>query len=571
MYILGLHNSYLSGAALYHNDELIGAVSEERFKRIKNYRGIPTHSIEYLLKKVNIKLKDIDSFCYAMISDIYPEKEEFANLLEDTKNTSLFWKINPSKGFERIESEIEWNKKYLGEYHNWLSKNNIEKGKSFQYDHHLIHASGALFSSPFDRKQEILIFTADGKGGFKSSSFNYWDGQKLIAKSYSSSFHSLGYFYGTITRLLGFKSERHEGKVTGLAAHGDPEKLAPLFRKFIECKDGKINISPSEYYLPWFVSTQELPAYKDIIKNFSAEDIAAGAQKILEEVICQWIETNINEISCQPIPVCLSGGLFGNVKLNQKIKSIKNVKSLFVMPAMGDGGLPLGACLLHKYYNNQNFWINEPLMSIGPKFTSEEFKSAINNQFDVSEPEDLLVEMTSLFNKDRIIGYFEGGMEFGPRALCNRSILANARDKDINNSLNKRLSRSEFMPFAPVTTDKLANLCFKNISQFDYTFPYMTCTVEVTEEFKKLCPAAVHIDGTARPQIVTEKSNPFIYKLINNFYDEYGDLCLINTSFNLHEEPIVCTPADALRALKLNAVDILTGYGQIIRNKVSHN
>ena len=172
MYILGLHNSYLSGAALYHNDELIGAVSEERFKRIKNYRGIPTHSIEYLLKKVNIKLKDIDSFCYAMISDIYPEKEEFANLLEDTKNTSLFWKINPSKGFERIESEIEWNKKYLGEYHNWLSKNNIEKGKSFQYDHHLIHASGALFSSPFDRKQEILIFTADGKGGFKSSSFN---------------------------------------------------------------------------------------------------------------------------------------------------------------------------------------------------------------------------------------------------------------------------------------------------------------------------------------------------------------------------------------------------------------
>ena len=569
MYILGLHNSYLSGATLYHDDNLIGAASEERFTRIKNYRGIPVNSIEYLLKKAKIELNDIDAFCYAMISDIYPDKEEFADILKDTKNTSLYWKNSPAKGFERIESEIEWNKKYLGEYDNWLNKNNIDRERSFQYDHHLIHASGALFSSPFKSDQEILIFTADGKGGFKSSTFNYWDGKKLITKSYSSSFHSLGYFYGTITRLLGFKSERHEGKVTGLAAHGDPEKLAPLFREFINCKDGKINIKPSKYYLPWFVSTEELPAYKDIINDFSSEDIAAGAQKILEEVICEWIETNIKNSSNKPMPVCLSGGLFGNVKLNQKIKSLKNVESLFVMPAMGDGGLPLGACLLHKYNNKQNFWINTPLMSIGPEFTSEEFKSSIDDHFDVHEPEDLLNEITSLLNKDMIIGYFEGGMEFGPRALCNRSILANARDKDINNTLNKRLSRSDFMPFAPVTTDRLANLCFKNISKFDHTFPYMTCTVEVTDAFSKSCPAAVHIDGTARPQIVTENSNPFVYKLINTFYDLFGDLCIINTSFNLHEEPIVCTPNDALRALKLNAVDVLTAYSQIITNKVS--
>ena len=569
MYILGLHNSYLSGAALYHDDNLIGAASEERFTRIKNYRGIPVNSIEYLLKKAKIELNDIDAFCYAMISDIYPDKEEFADILKDTKNTSLYWKNSPAKGFERIESEIEWNKKYLGEYDNWLNKNNIDRERSFQYDHHLIHASGALFSSPFQSDKEVLIFTADGKGGFKSSTFNYWDGKKLITKSYSSSFHSLGYFYGTITRLLGFKSERHEGKVTGLAAHGDPEKLAPLFREFINCKDGKINIKPSKYYLPWFVSTEELPAYKDIINDFSSEDIAAGAQKILEEVICEWIETNIKNSSNKPMPVCLSGGLFGNVKLNQKIKSLNNVESLFVMPAMGDGGLPLGACLLHKYNNKQNFWINTPLMSIGPEFTSEEFKSSIDDHFDVHEPEDLLNEITSLLNKDMIIGYFEGGMEFGPRALCNRSILANARDKDINNTLNKRLSRSDFMPFAPVTTDRLANLCFKNISKFDHTFPYMTCTVEVTDAFSKSCPAAVHIDGTARPQIVTENSNPFVYKLINTFYDLFGDLCIINTSFNLHEEPIVCTPNDALRALKLNAVDVLTAYSQIITNKVS--
>ena len=136
MYILGLHNSYLSGAALYHEDNLIGAVSEERFTRIKNYRGIPLNSIEYLLKKAKIKLNDINAFCYAMISDIYPDKEEFADILKDTKNTSLFWQNSPAKGFERIESEIEWNKKYLGEYNTWLNKNNIDRERSFQYDHH---------------------------------------------------------------------------------------------------------------------------------------------------------------------------------------------------------------------------------------------------------------------------------------------------------------------------------------------------------------------------------------------------------------------------------------------------
>ena len=183
----------------------------------------------------------------------------------------------------------------------------------------------------------------------------------------------------------------------------------------------------------------------------------------------------------------------------------------------------------------------------------------------IKEYSEIKNEAAKFLNDGKIIGYFDGRMEFGPRALCNRSIIANARDRDINNSLNKRLSRSEFMPFAPVTTDDLASLCFKNILKNDPTFPFMTCTVEVTDLFAEKCPAVVHIDMTARPQIVTKESNPFIYGLINYFYKKYGDLCLINTSFNLHEEPIICTPKDAIRALKLNAVDLILTSNHTIR------
>ena len=339
VYTLGLQNANVAGSALFKDNVLIGAVSEERFTREKNCRGIPENSINYLLKEAGITLKRVDEFCYAMISNIYPKEEEINQVINDAKALSMYWSNNPGKGFERIQSEIRWNKKYINEYFDWLKSNSIEREKSFEYDHHLSHASGALFSSPFDKAEKSIVFTADGKGGFRSSSVNFWDGNTLETRSYSSSFHSFGYFYGTITKILGFKPKRHEGKVTGLAAHGDPSKLINTFREFIKCIDGKIIFEPSDYYLPWFVEIKELPKYKHILSNFSREDIAAAAQQIWEEVVCEWIEFNINVISSKQLNVCISGGLFGNVKLNQKIKSLRQVKNLFAMPAMGDVGL----------------------------------------------------------------------------------------------------------------------------------------------------------------------------------------------------------------------------------------
>ena len=565
VYTLGLHNSNVASSVLFKDNVLIGAVSEERFTREKNCNGIPKKSINYLLNKAGITLQSIDEFCYTMLDNIYPKEEEIEKILNDAKALSMHWSVNPEKGFERIQSEITWNKKYINEYFDWLKSNSIERDKSFEYDHHLSHASGAIFTSPFNKSEQIIIFTADGRGGFRSSSVNFWDNSKLETLSYSSSFHSLGYFYATITKILGFKPERHEGKITGLAAYGDPKKLINNFRDFIKCINGRIIFEPSDYYLPWFVGIEELPKYKYILSNFSREDIAAAAQQILEEVVCEWIEFNINHISAKPLNVCISGGLFGNVKLNQKIKSLSLVKNLFVMPAMGDVGLPLGGCLLHKYKRKRQFWLKQPSMAIGPKYEWSEFEKHIDKSLKVNTYEDIKNEAAELLNDGKIIGYFEGGMEFGPRALCNRSIIANARDREINNSLNKRLSRSEFMPFAPVTTNELASLCFQDILKDDINLPFMTCTVKVTDLFAEKCPAAVHIDKTARPQIVTKESNPFIYELINLFYKKYGDLCLINTSFNLHEEPIICKPRDAIRALKLNAVDLILTCNHIIR------
>ena len=567
VYTLGLHNSYVAGGALFKDNILIGAVSEERFTREKNSRGIPKNSINYLLNEAGITLQEVDEFCYSMINNVYPKESEIFDILRDAKDLSIHWLNNPEKGFERIQSEINWNKKYINEYFDWLKSNSISREKSFEYDHHLSHASGAIFSSPFDQNEEAIVFTADGKGGFRSSSVNFWDGNTLVTRSYSSSFHSFGYFYGTITRLLGFEPERHEGKITGLAAHGNPCELINIFREFIQCIDGRIIFKPSDYYLPWFVGIKELPKYKYILTKYSREDIAAAAQQILEEVICEWIEFNINDVSSKEINVCIAGGVFSNVKLNQKIKSLSLVKNLFVMPAMGDAGLPLGGCLLHKYKKNRKFWIYQASMGIGPKYEWLEFENHIDDKLEVNTYRDIKNEAAKLLNQGKIIGYFEGGMEFGPRALCHRSIIANARDKNINNILNKRLLRSDFMPFSPVTTDTLANLCFKDISKIDATLPFMTSTVEVTDLFAKKCPAAVHVDMTARPQIVTKESNKFMFELINLLNQLYGDICLINTSFNLHEEPIICTPKDAIRALKLNAVDLLITCDHIIKNQ----
>ena len=566
MYTLGFHNSLLASAALFKDDILLGAVSEERLNRIKNSDGIPVQAISWLLESNGIELDHIDHFCYGMFDSVHPSSRDLNILLRDAHVFSKSPNVDPEKAIERIQSEIAWNRRHQDEINQWFDLNNIHADRINQYDHHKSHAAGALFTSPHDPNIPSLVFVADGKGSFKSSSVFSWDSNNFKLISSSSTFNSLGYFYGTITQMLGFKPWRHEGKVTGLAAHGDVNNpLNDIFEEMISVIDGKICIKSSEIYLPWFVGTSVLSAWNKILTDYTKEDIACAAQNILEKTLLKWITYHCNNFS-SPVNICVSGGIFANVKANQYIKNLDCVSSLFVMPAMGDAGIAIGSCLLKQYEEGLRQWSYLESMAIGPKYKQGDFVDLCSQEPDieVTYSDDIVNDTCTILDSGKIIGYFEGSLEFGPRALCHRSILANARKRNLNDTLNKRLCRSEFMPFAPVTTNVLAPECFKNFDSTDVPFKFMTCTVEVTDEFERLCPAAVHIDNTARPQIVDCKSHPFVYSVITAMHERYGDLSIINTSFNLHEEPIVCTPFDAIKALKQYAVDCVIFENMII-------
>jgi carbamoyltransferase len=255
--------------------------------------------------------------------------------------------------------------------------------------------------------------------------------------------------------------------------------------------------------------------------------------------------------------IAVSGGVHANVKLNQRLREMEGIDSVFVYPNMGDGGCGTGAAmLLFSPERLRRGGLDN--VYFGPDYSDAVIEAALRRaDLTPTRPADLEDEVAQLLAQDKIIGRFNGPMEYGPRALGNRSILYPAREPEVNQWLNKQLGRTEFMPFAPAALAKHSCRLFKNLSGCEKTSEFMTITFDCTEEMKQMCPAAVHVDGTARPQLVSEQTNPSFYKILHGYYRRTGIPALINTSFNMHEEPIVCSPADAIRAFLLGNLDYL--------------
>ena len=324
----------------------------------------------------------------------------------------------------------------------------------------------------------------------------------------------------------------------------------------IEIKEGKIRGNLGKYYKPFFSPySAELVS---IIKKYKREDIAAAAQAHLENILIEYINYNFaNKTDVRsPVNMMLSGGVFGNVKLNQKIKESKYIKNIYVQPQMGDGGLCLGAAALASHYLDENKIDFLNSMYLGPAVN-------VPNNIDGYDIEEYSIENKSIIKfcddlkNNKVIGLMQGRMEFGPRALCNRSIIYKTSDKKINDWLNKRMDRTEFMPFAPIIKKENASKCIKNFDYNDASLNFMTSTVDIYGEFKKRCPAVVHIDETARPQLISKKDNNFIWKVLTQWENISGELGLVNTSFNRHEEPIVNTFNEGLSGLDINMIDVL--------------
>jgi carbamoyltransferase len=416
------------------------------------------------------------------------------------------------------------------------------ESKLKRFNHHDTHAANAFYASGFD---EALLLTLDGYGSGNCGGV-YVGNRQGIKPLHRFAFpNSLGSFYELVTSGLGFKPSRHEGKIVGLAAYGNPALLRDVLLERFDCSDGDIVIKAS------------LDAYftRSLAQRYAKRDVAAAYQLVLELVAKQTVAYWLKKTGLRKIAV--SGGVHANVKLNQRLREIDGVESVFVYPNMGDGGCGTGAAMMlfgSKMFNGKGI----DNVYLGPEYSDDEISTALeheNLQFErVPEIEDRIAQ---LLTEDHIIGRFNGRMEYGPRALGNRSVLYPAREPEVNQWLNHQLGRTEFMPFAPAALAGEAGKLFRNIDGGEKTAEFMTITFDCTDEMSRMCPAAVHVDGTARPQLVTERTNPSFHKILRGYYERTGIPAIINTSFNMHEEPIVCSPTDAIRAFLMGNIDYL--------------
>lgn len=559
MLVLGIVNNDVSGACLIENNNILAAVHEERFTRKKNDSSWPLNSIEFVLNSQNKTLDDIDYVTYGWCAGFSPQQH--LDLYVDRITNAPQEQHSFIK--KRISDEINNDKAKKIEFRRFVEEANLSD-KVLYIDHHRSHGFGAYLCSPFEN---ALVITCDGRGDFQSLTICEATPDSYNVLHRETSIDSLGYFYGRITKLLGYKPNQHEGKVTGLAAFGDPNKYLFLMEQMINIEDGKLRANCGEYFSPSYneYSTELL----NVLKEARPEDIAAAAQSHLENLIVKIVSKYVNP--SLPTNVCLSGGVFGNVKLNQRIREINNVANIYVLPCMGDGGHPLSSAVVGMY-DTSKIRTKTPSMFLGPNFSDEEIIELIENTYpDISfhNTNNIIDEVICELSNNQVVGLFRGKMEFAPRALCNRSIIYHTKDKTMNDWLNKRFDRTEFMPFAPVTPENLAEKCFINWSESDISAKFMTVTYDCTELMKSKCPAVVHIDGTARPQIIIQNKDNFTYDLINKWYELTGEPSLVNTSFNKHEEPIVCSPADALDALRSGIIDVVCFNDRIICKKAS--
>jgi carbamoyltransferase len=563
IYTLGICNDETSSACLFVDGQLISAASEERFTRKKLDNAFPQNAINFVLSDSSISFSDLTNIAYSWAkcfdTELLPNYINRSSLaLQNTQEAhSIF--------LERITWDIQKDNEGRNKFKAWLLNQDLENITVQNFYHHESHAASASLLSPFD---DGIVLSSDGRGDFESTTiWRFNRNQKnCLTKIYSApSCDSLGYFYGRITGLLGFKPMRHEGKITGLAAYGDPTKALYLMEDMIEVTNGSLIANLGDYYKPFFAPYSEKLINE--VSKFSREDIAAAAQLHLENCLCRLLDFHLSHLDISKTNLMLAGGIFGNVKATEALKKLSAINEVFVQPQMGDGGLCLGAAALTVHSTDLSI---KPLSSLflGPPIDEEELNPTTDSDLFVDKLVNPEKQFCTDLSQEKVIGLARGRMEFGPRALCNRSIIYKTSDQSINDWLNKRMNRTEFMPFAPVIRAETAALAFKNFSTDDITLKFMTSTISCSDAFANECPAVTHVDQTARPQVINKKDDPFMWNVLKRWEEMSGEMALVNTSFNAHEEPIVCSAKDCIASLKSGMIDVLyLGSKRIILKK----
>ena len=564
MNILGVSNAWDSGAALLVDGRVVAAANEERFSRVKLDRCFPLRSIEYVLAHGDLCVQDIDQISVGGWKGL-DEKETLPNLVDEiarqvlATNGAALGTIR-----ERLVVSASRDRNFKEEIYRGFSDLDVDPSLICFYDHHLTHAASAYCPSPYD---DALVLTADGRGDYRSVALWRPTEEGLSLLDMTTELVSPGAMYGFVTKYLGFVPDRHEGKVTGLAAYGRMSEAYDLLKAGFSFDDaaGRLSSRIGVAYSP-FVSA-DLEVLARDLDAFSKEDVAFAVQALFEDSLVAFLQHNIDSLELDSVNLCLAGGCVGNVKLNYEFRKIPQVNNVYVFPHMGDGGLSLGAAMAARMECSGKLKILMPTAYLGPEYSDDQIGDALVGselQFSKYEEDEVPAITAEALSENRIVGWFQGRMEVGPRALGSRSILASAANKSINTTLNQRLERTEFMPFAPATIDTSAAKCFVGWNPNDIASQFMTMCYDCTPFLTQNCPAVVHVDNTARPQVVFRENNPRFYEVIQAYIDMTGNPSIINTSFNHHEEPIVRTPEDAIRSCIHGDVDLLVAGRWIV-------
>jgi carbamoyltransferase len=592
--ILGLHGysadspqqMHDAGVCILVDGEVVAAVDEERLTRHKRDGRFPMESLRCALRIAGLRSSDIDVVAFVDRRTPWQTVQVVRYALDALLRTGARpW---PYLRF--------WARKML--HFRRVPPDEVRPRHTFFLEHHQCHAASAYYTSPWER---ATVVTLDGMGDFSiGGSVHLGSGGDLRLLTRSNGYFSPGHFYMIVTAYLGFVPGRHEGKVTGLAAHGDPMKAYSTMEQVIRYRPGKMDFVAGPVAQEFFqvirtpptrrsrsparlatdtpeeedtteVVEVDMPYFRQLWRGFSREDIAAAAQKRFEDVITAYV---LDAVRTTGVPeVTAAGGCFANVRLNQRLRELPEVRNLYIHPNMSDGGLSAGAALLahrllgarrsNKYQHRP--W---PHVYLGPAFTASEIDTALRSFELVAErPEDLPGRATEALLQGKVLAWFSGRMEYGPRALGHRSLIAAAVDPTLPQRINARLRRTEFMPFAPIILEEHASDWFPAWKPEHTAARFMTVTYDIHPALASRVPAIVHVDGTARPQVLRREDEPLLHQVLCRYRERTGIPLLINTSFNLHEEPIVCTPEDAIRTFLAGAADVLVMEGQWVERE----
>jgi carbamoyltransferase len=576
MIVLGLTDSKPSTAAVLVDGVIAAAISEERLCRMKMAYGMPLQAIAAVIEAAKISAKDIDRVAVAQHALVFePEPKAWDGWFHEgnarSKKKAFTQRVGSALAPALGNMPVAWQA-YHGLKRTLTSDRRsklpavlrerfgINASAQF-YDHHLCHATSAYYTSNLDHS---LVVTLDGGGDGRSGSIYAAEEGRLRPVASVDSFNSLGNFYSYITALCGFKAENHEGKVTGLAALGKPV-YADILRQFIRYEEpGQIRYTVPMYHQ----SALRIIAAK-LPPGFDRADLASSVQVVLEEIGTAFIRYWLRKTGLRQVVV--AGGVFSNVKFNQRIHELEECDRFFVHPAMDDSGLAVGAAFAdlaaQPAINPSTLVRRLPNVYFGPEYSDAEIEQAISRAGYTSErSENIHQTIAKLLADGHVVARFTGRMEYGPRALGHRSIMYQTTDASINDWLNQNLNRTEFMPFAPATLVEHAHECFVGIQGAEDPARFMTITFDCTETMRKTSPGVVHVDGTARPQLIDPLSAPDFHAILDAYYRLTDIPSLINTSFNMHGEPIVCSPDDALRSFKQGKLDFLAIGNWLVSN-----